>query len=105
MALLYCSVCFEGRGLKLAKYECRQLGQDCFYECMRTNHILDQENQLPEFPPPTPLKEMHTLQRHIIFVWLVAVVLQLSVHMTKDGGPITADTDGKFFSNFNMILE
>lgn len=95
--LLYCSSCFEGRGLKLAKYECRQLGQDCFYECMRMNHILDQENQLPELLPPAPLKEMRTLQRHIIVVGLVAVVLQLSVHMTKDEGPIAADSDGNFF--------
>lgn len=102
-ALPYCSACFEGRGLKLAKYECRQLGQDCFYECMRMNHILDYENQLPEFPPPSPLKEMCTLQRHIIA--LVAVVLQLPLHMTKDGGPIAADSDENFFSNFNVILE
>lgn len=85
-ALLYCSAHFEGRGLKSAKYECRQLGQDCFYECMKMNHILDEENQLPEFLPPAPLKEMHTLQNHIVV--LVAVVLELSVHMTKDGGPI-----------------
>lgn len=70
---------------------------------MRMNHILDQENQLPEFLPPAPLKEMRTLQRHIVVS--VTVVLRLSLHMTKDGGPITADSEGNFFSNFNVILE
>lgn len=70
------------------------------------SHMLDQENQLPELPPPAPLKKKkRTLQRHIILVGLVAVVPQLSVHMTKDGGPIEADSDGNFFSDFNVILE
>lgn len=69
------------------------------------NHILDQENQLRELPPASPLKEMHTLQRHIIVVGLVSVVLQLSVHMTKDRGPMAADSDGNFFPNFSVILE
>lgn len=65
----------------------------------------DQENQLPEFPPPAPLRETSTLQRHIIVVGLVAVILQLSVDMTEDGGPIAADSDGNFFANCSVILK